>query len=284
MYPFFDLFGKDIPMYGVMCVLAAFVAAGFASSRAKKYAVDTRDVVYMCIFAIIGAIIGAKALAVVTFLIQAALHRSEIVEAGFGLWDVIYGAFAGTGIVFFGGLIGGTIGGLVYLRMYKLSVPVFVDVAAPCIPIAHAIGRVGCFLAGCCYGVESAWGLEFNNSPAAPAHIKLLPIQLIESDVNLLIAAIILIYERIRNTCNECEHSSHAVHANKNNGKNLLVYLILYSISRFVLEFWRGDAVRGVYLGVSTSQIISVLIFIAAICLFLFYTRQGAKNLWMSNR
>ena len=249
-------------MYGVMCVVAAFVSVGFASSRAKKFGVDSRDVLYMCIFAIIGAIFGAKALAVLTFFAQAAMHAGEIAEAGFGFWDVLYGAFAGTGIVFFGGLIGGTFGGLVYLKMYKLSVPVFVDVAAPCIPVAHAIGRVGCFLAGCCYGIESRWGVRFPNSPVASPHIRLLPIQLVESDVNLLLAAVILIYERLR------------AEKNGGKGKSLLLYLVLYSISRFSLEFFRGDAARGIYFGVSTSQVISAVIFVPAIYLFLFHRRK----------
>ncbi|MCL2814394.1 MAG: prolipoprotein diacylglyceryl transferase [Oscillospiraceae bacterium] len=253
-------------MYGLMCVAAAFVSIGLAALRAKKYGVDTRDVVYMCIFAVIGAIVGAKALAVVTFLAQAVYRWGEIAAAGLGFWDVIYGAFAGTGIVFFGGLIGGTLGALVYLKMYKLSIPVFVDAAAPCIPVAHAIGRIGCFLAGCCYGAESRWGVEFVNSPVAPANVRLLPVQLIEVDVNLMLAAVILIYE----ICRRPESGG--------KGRNLFLYLLLYSVSRFTLEFFRGDAARGIYFGISTSQIISVVIFVAAICLFLFYNGDKEKN------
>jgi len=255
MYPFFSLFGREIAMYGLMCVVAAFVSVGFAASRAKKYGVEARDVLYMSIFAVIGAIVGAKALGILIFLVQVAVHLGKIVEAGFGLWDIIFSAFAETGIVFFGGLIGGSAGGLIYLKMYKLSVPVFVDIAAPCIPLAHAVGRVGCFLAGCCYGVESKWGVMFD-SPAAPAGRLLLPVQLIESDVNLLLAVVILLYERLRRPEND------------GRGKSLLLYLVLYSVSRFTLEFWRGDAARGLYFGISTSQIISFLIFIAATAMF----------------
>ncbi|MCL1793395.1 MAG: prolipoprotein diacylglyceryl transferase [Oscillospiraceae bacterium] len=267
MYPFFDLFGRQIPLYGVMCVVAAFVSVGFAVARAKRFGVDSRDALYMCIFAIIGAIAGAKAVAALVFLAQAVLHMREIAEAGFGLWDVFYNAFASTGIVFFGGLIGGAIGGVVYLKKYKLRLPVFFDLAAPCIPVAHAIGRIGCFLAGCCYGIESRWGVEFANSPAAPPHVRLLPVQLIEADANLCLAAIILIYERLRGE------------KNGGKGKNLLLYLVLYPISRFTLEFLRGDAARGLYFGISTSQIISIVIFVPAIYLFFFNNRKG-KNIY----
>ena len=255
MFPFFSLLGIEIPLYGLMFVLAAFVSVGLAAARAKKYGVERYDVVYMSLFAIIGLMVGAKALAVLTFFVQAALHWAEIANAGFGLWDVIFAAFAQSGIVFFGGLVGGLLGALIYLKMYKLSVSVFVDVAAPCVPLAHAIGRVGCFLAGCCYGIESKLGLMFNRSPAAPHDVRLLPVQLIEADINLLLCAVILIYEHKKSKKNS-------------RGKSLLLYLAQYSVSRFTLEFFRGDAARGVYLGVSTSQIISVFLFVFAAALF----------------
>jgi len=212
-------------------------------------------VVYMSLFAIIGLMFGAKALAVLTFWVQAVVYWGEIANAGFGLWDVIVASFTESGIVFFGGLIGGIFGGLVYIKMYKLSAPVFVDLVAPCVPLAHAIGRVGCFLAGCCYGIESNLGVNFDRSPAAPHDVRLLPIQLIEANVNLLLVVVILIYE-------------HKKKQKNGEGKSLLLYLALYSVSRFTLEFFRGDAVRGVYFGVSTSQIISVCLFVFAAALF----------------
>jgi phosphatidylglycerol:prolipoprotein diacylglycerol transferase len=261
MYPFFYIFGKKIPLYGSMFALAAFVSIGLTVIRAKKYGVEQYDALYMGLFAVIGAIIGAKILFIITIIPKIIQNWSDIIESGASVWDILYSVFIESGFVFFGGLIGGTIGGLIYLKIYKLSIPVFIDIAAPCVPLAHAIGRIGCFFGGCCYGIESKYGVYFNNPLVAPTDVKFLPVQLIEADINLLLVLILLIYERKRDD-------------NKNNrGKNLLLYLIFYSAIRFTIEFFRGDSDRGLYFGVSTSQIISTVIFIIAIYLFVFWEK-----------
>jgi len=267
MFPFFNIFGREIPLYGIMFVLGAFVSIGFALLRRKKYDMKFDDTLYAALFAVVGAIVGAKILYIFTMIVPIVKNWDVLMENNVSFWDIIM--FAAGGFVFFGGLIGGTVGGIIYLKIFKINVPAYVDLAAPSIPLAHAFGRVGCFFGGCCYGIEASWGLEFNNSPAVPPElhgVRLLPVQLFEAGVNILLVFIILIYERFRKN-------------NKNNsGKNILLYLILYSVSRFTLEFFRGDVARGLFFGVSTSQIISIILFFISTCLFLFYGKSTERK------
>ena len=278
MYPFFYIyfFGREIalPMYGMMCLLAACAAVGLAVSRVKKYNVTSYDTVYMSLFAIIGAFIGAYILSVIINTIYAIQNWGRFTDAGANTWEIIVAVFSNSGFVFFGGLIGGTIGGIIYMKMYKLNIPVFVDLVVPCIPLAHAIGRVGCFLGGCCYGIETRYGVTFNHSPALPHElhdVKLLPVQLIETDVNLLLVLILLLYERYRENKNNNKYKT---------GKSLFLYLIMYSVSRFTLEFFRGDKIRGIFFGISTSQIISVILFCVSVFFMAFYGKiRGNRTL-----
>ena len=269
MFPFYRVFGIEIPMYGTMFILAAAVSIGFAMLRAKKRGIQPDDTLYTGLFAVIGAIIGAKLLYIITMIVPIISSWDKITESGVGFWEII--GYATGGFVFFGGLIGGTIGGIIYLKIFKLNIADFADLVAPFVPLAHAIGRVGCFLGGCCYGIETRFGVLFDNSPALPPElhgVRLLPVQLIETDVNLLLVLILLLYERY------CEKKD-----KKSNGKSLLLYLIMYSVSRFTLEFFRGDAARGVFFGISTSQIISIVLFCVSILLMAFYDKiRNIKN------
>ncbi|MCL1859660.1 MAG: prolipoprotein diacylglyceryl transferase [Oscillospiraceae bacterium] len=262
MLPFVNFLGREIPMYGLMFVLAAIVSIGFAMLRAKQRGIPSDDTLYTSLFAVIGAIVGAKVLYIITMIGPVIKNWSNMMEANVSVWEII--AFASGGFVFFGGLIGGIFGGIIYLRMFKLNIPEYVDLIAPCVPLAHAIGRVGCFFGGCCYGIETHYGVEFNLSPVAPHNVRLLPVQLIETDVNLLLVLILLIYGRSHENKNKSKNKP---------GKSLLLYLILYSVSRFTLEFFRGDKARGIFFGVSTSQFISIIIFFISVLLIAFYDK-----------
>ena len=125
-----------------------------------------------------------------------------------------------------------------------------IDVLAMCIPLFHAIARIGCFLAGCCYGIESdIFSISYTileNGIIDTANR--IPVQLIESIFNIGVFIYLLSLLRMENWKN----------------KNLLFrYIILYSCGRFLLEFIRGDTVRGLIHGVSFSQMISILIWLA---------------------
>jgi phosphatidylglycerol:prolipoprotein diacylglycerol transferase len=149
-------------------------------------------------------------------------------------------------LVFYGGLIGAFLGFYVYSKQFKINFITLLDLMAPSIPLIHGFGRIGCFTAGCCYGIEydGLFHVIFQRSNAAPNGVALLPVQLISSGINFLGCIALLIYAR----------------KERESGRVIGVYLIFYSMVRFIIEFFRGDVARGILFGVSTSQWISLIL------------------------
>lgn len=248
MHPFIHVFGKEIPTYGVMMILAALAATLLCLVRRKRYHIARDDMLNTILYCIIGAIIGAKVLYVITMLPALIKAWGQIGNH----FEVIVSLFSNSGLVFYGGFIGAAGFALWYLRRYKVSLANMTDLLTPAIGLAHAIGRVGCFMAGCCYGIEChSFGVTYTHSVGGPNGIPLLPVQLLESVSCLTICVTLLALER------------RAFYR----GRGLALYMLLYAPVRFTLEFFRGDEVRGLVLGISTSQIISVLIFVIAVLL-----------------
>jgi len=130
----------------------------------------------------------------------------------------------------------------------------------PSVPSAHAVGRVGCFLGGCCHGVYSErFGIAFSESPVSENGVPYFPIQLVEAAGEIAIASVLLFA------------------AKKDRGYTSLgIYLVLYSAMRFVLEFFRGDAERGYVGALSVSQFIGLFTF-AAGCVLLIFLKISEK-------
>ena len=151
-----------------------------------------------------------------------------------------------SGTVYYGGLLGFIASVHWYLHRYHLNAPLFWDCLAPALPLFHVFGRIGCFLNGCCYGVESRhFGLAFTCSLSAPNGVPYFPVQLAEAAFEALI--FLLVWRFALRT--------------EGHGKALPFYLLLYAPVRFLLEFLRGDAVRGIWFGLSTSQWLSLALF-----------------------
>lgn len=189
------------------------------------------DVFYTAIYAVIGGLVGAKLLYLLVEL-----------PAIFENPKVLLGMIAG-GTVFYGGLIGGIVGGLLYTRRYKTSVLCTADVLLPSLALAHAFGRVGCFFAGCCYGMacDSPISVVYPPGSYPPSGIPLLPTQLMEAAFLLLLCLFLLL--RLKKS--------------KKGGEIAGWYALLYGVWRFVIEFFRADP-RGSLSIFSTSQLISV--------------------------
>jgi phosphatidylglycerol:prolipoprotein diacylglycerol transferase len=141
--------------------------------------------------------------------------------------------------------------GLWLVRRYRLPVWATADMYAPGIALGHIIGRLGCLLAGCCYGrpTDQPWGLTFTNPLAAsnvgtPLGVPLHPTQLYDAGAELLILAVLLIFER---------------RGRPFAGRTFWLYMLLYAISRFIVEAFRGDE-RGALMGMATSQFVSILV------------------------
>lgn len=228
MHPFIEFWGITIPTYGICCVIGLALAMLLLLYTHKKRGLSRQDAYYCAIFAIIGGFIGAKLM----FLI---VELPTIIENPSFLKSAILGGF-----VFYGGLIGGVAGGAIYCKKYKLNMLEVTDAYAAPLTIAQAIGRVGCFFAGCCYGMES-------DSPLAvtfPGNGSLLPTQLFESAFLLILTAVLLLILK----------------KSKRPGIVTAWYFILYSVWRFFIEFYRNDP-RGSVGTLSTSQFISLILF-----------------------
>lgn len=231
MLPYIKLFNLDIPTYWLCGLCGLCFAALCAWRQNKRYKLPRADIFYMSLYALIGALIGAKALYIVTIL-RYITSLETFIEA-----------LSQGGAVFYGGLLGGIGMGIIYLKKYKLDIGAYADFAAPLIPLFHAFGRIGCFLAGCCWGMEVSWGVCYSNSLAAPNGVPLLPIQLIEAALLLTLFMILYVLGQ-----RKTDHSGAPL---------MRLYIFIYAVMRFILEFFRGDAIRGVFI-LSTSQWVSL--------------------------
>lgn len=234
-----------LPSYGVMAIIGFTLAVAVAFYMARIVRVHDYDVLFGSIYAGVGLFIGAKVIYFIT--VAPVIFRNwENYENDF--MRLLVDGFGG--FVFYGGLVGSLIGIYVYCRREKMPVGPFYDVAVTAIPVMHGIGRIGCLMAGCCYGMEynGPFAITFPENELIPSlsGVERFPMQIIEAlyNVILFIALFILIKKKILK-----------------NGRALGVYLMAYSLMRFMLEFFRGDVVRGYFNGLSTSQWISLVIF-----------------------
>lgn len=245
MRPYFVLFDRVIPFYGVLFILGMGVAAAIAVLLSPKRKIERYHMEGAAVFAGIGGIIGAKLL----FLL---VSIRQIIELRPTLEMLLKG-----GYVFYGGAVGGAIGLWIYAGLFRLRAVDLLDIAAIVLPLGHAFGRVGCFFSGCCYGIPYDGFLSYTYQYAlgddTPLGVPLLPVQLIEAFALLLLFALILFLYRSRPM---------------QRGREVVTYLVGYPILRFTLEFFRGDGVRGKLLGLSTSQWISLVLLLLLAAVF----------------
>ncbi len=265
MLPFIEIFGKQIPMYAVMAIIGAAALCGVSAMLAKKRGViSAEDIFYMLLYAGIGCLIGAKLLYLIVS-IDTYWFPEKSFRENLAYWLAV---LTSGGLVFYGGLIGAILGALRYCVHFKIPTAAAFETAVPAIPLFHAFGRVGCFMAGCCYGIEYSgrFAVTFEKAVAAPNGVPLLPVQLFEAAGNLLLSvlltALFLKNIRLLSLCG--------------------LYLVCYAIMRFILEFFRGDVVRGKALMLSTSQWFSIAAFVCGTALLIFRYRSGNKQLFPS--
>lgn len=229
--------------YGLMIAFGVIVAVLVAIYRAKKAGIDPEVVLDLVLIGLICGFGGGKIL----YLI---VEWKDFIKSPMNY-------LGGGGFVVYGGIILAMIVGAVYFTLKKKDPLIVMDLIMPEVSIAQGFGRIGCFLAGCCYGriTDSVFGVVFPEGSLAPAGVKLIPTQLIMSAGNFLIAGILLI----------------AATKLKKRGQILSLYLILYAIGRFAVEFLRNDH-RGAVGVFSTSQFISLFIVIIGIGLFVWST------------
>ena len=233
--------------YGLMTAIGIIAAYLMMERRAEQKHFSEKErgkTLGLILFCLIFGYLGSKILYILTILPQLIQDPSLLFRSLTGGW------------VIFGGLLGGIFGAWLFCRLQQLPAGKYFDLAFPAVALAQAFGRVGCFFAGCCYGVEtdSRFSVMFSNSDFAPNHVHLVPTQLISAVLDLLLCLFLLWYEK---------------HMEKQSGELAAVYLILYSAGRFVLEFWRGDLARGAVGPLSTSQFIGLFTMLAGIILYI---------------
>jgi len=256
MYPIlFEVFGRPVGTYGIFMLLGA-VAAWFLVKLLDK--TKNKDVPLVFLMCICGGFIGAFLLRPITKIPELIINWEYFQQMPYeAVITFLFGE-----IVFYGGLIGGVIAMLLFCRKYSIRVLPMVDLFAPALAVAHGFGRLGCFFGGCCYGIQVHPSHPFAAiyppiSTITPAGIPLLATQLIEATSLFVIAVILVfVYKKTAGT-----------------GLAVCTYGILYSILRFTLEFYRGDAARGVYGWFSTSQYISMVLFAASIVFLMLIMR-----------
>ena len=236
--------------YGLMIAIGILVAVGISIWRAKKKKMDPEPILDIVLIAMIGGFLGGKILYLIVDWKNFIASTDKMKYLG------------GSGFVVYGGIILAVTVSFVYFKFIKkLDFLSYIDLVMPQVSVAQGFGRIGCFLAGCCYGAhtESAIGVVFPEGSLAPAGVKLWPTQIMMAVGNLIIAGLLYL----------------AGMKFKKKGQIIGLYLILYAIGRFGIEFFRNDY-RGAVGVLSTSQFISI--FMCAIGVALFVWRTLSKD------
>ncbi len=245
-----DLFSigpLTVHSYGVMIAIGVLCALFLGEKLAVKKGLSAEPIYWLTILCAFFGFLSAK-------LLFCLIEFDKVIK------DPMF-IFTSNGFVVYGGIIGGILAAMIYCKKKKLSFLGYFDVVLPAVAVAQGFGRIGCFLAGCCYGRETDLpiGIAFHHSNFAPNGVKMIPTQLISSVGMFLIAGILLLYMR----------------KERRLGRTGALYLILYSIGRFLVEFLRNDY-RGAVGFLSTSQFISL--FMVVIGVVVFFTRKPNKT------
>lgn len=252
MYPVLIKIGPlTIHTYGVLIAIAFLIGLFFAARQAKKQNVPVDKISDLAFYMLIAAIIGSR-------LFFVAVNYKFYIQNPFDIIKIWEG-----GLVFYGGVVFAVITGIWYIKKKSLDLWATADIFAPSVAIAHAIGRLGCFAAGCCYGKVTEnlpWAVVFKLPESlAPLNVPLHPTQIYES-IGEAVNFVILIILR--------KHQSFK-------GQLFWTYLVVYSVIRFTVEFFRGDDARGfVFANASIAQIISAAVFVTAIVMLVRFRKR----------
>ncbi|WP_294153330.1 prolipoprotein diacylglyceryl transferase [uncultured Clostridium sp.] len=236
----FEIFGIQIKSYGLMIAIGIIAAASLFINKGKKRGYDEDSLLNLIIFAVIGGILGGKGLFIITELKNIIKDPSILLNFGYGF--VIYGAIGGGALAIY-----------LYCRKKKWNILEILDITVGGLAIAQGFGRIGCFLAGCCYGAATDLpiGVVFPEGSLAPAGIHVHPTQIYSSVFDFILGFFLLYYGRKKRA----------------HGKVMGMYLIIYSIGRFLVEFLRDDPRGNVGL-LSTSQFIAIFTLVLGIIIF----------------
>ncbi len=243
MHPILGHFGPfTLYSFGLMLALAVVVCSFLLSYDAKAFGISQEIIFDFVFWVIVGGIIGARVFFIILNFSDFVANPKEIIMITNG------------GLAWQGGLVLGGLSGLFFVRRKKLPLLVMIDLSAPYLALGQAIGRIGCFFNGCCYGKESSWGIYF------PVHqSRLLPTQLYDT---LMLGAIFFFLKTLQKK-------------SLIRGEIFAAYMMLASVERFINEFFRGDHINSA-VGLSIFQLVSIVVFFLGWYLWR-YLRQKPK-------
>lgn len=252
MFPkIFQIGDFFLPTYGVLVALGFLAGLAITSRLARRYSLDNEAVTNLGIYVALAGLIGAKLLMLLYDVPYYLRNPGEILSF----------STLQAGGVFYGGLVLALLTAIWYLRRHRLPGLLTADAFAPGIAAGHAIGRLGCFAAGCCWGVECdrPWAVTFTNPDAhtlvgVPLGVPLHPTQLYESFAEALI--FLALYR--------LSLKPHPP------GRIIGLYLVLYPVSRFLVEFFRTHEQANPWgLPISLAQWITLGLVVAGVLILL---------------
>ena len=265
MLPYIYFFSNKLMTYTILAIIGILVSGLFVCRQAKKRNQNDNDIIVFLLVCSAGVLIGGHLMYGITktpVIIELFPNWSKYITNFDNFLSCIAVVFGGS--VFYGGLLGGMASGIIFGKIKKVDIYEYSDICAPMGPLFHFFGRIGCFLSGCCYGIESPFGITIHGNELVPTinDVQRFPVQLLEAGLNLALFFVL----------------AHLLKKNKFKGGLFAIYLVIYSIIRFFDEFLRGDSYRGFLFGLSTSQIISIFIFIGAVIFLVVRNKKKINN------
>lgn len=281
----FQLGGITVYSYGLMVAIAFIVGISIGARRARTLGEDPQNILDLCLWVMIFSLVGARLCYVIINIDYYSRYPLEIIMVNRG------------GLVFYGGIIGAIIASFLFIKIKKLNMGTYFDILSPSLAIGHALGRIGCFLNGCCYGrvihshplrfigvqfprvvetVHNAQGEAVSQIIGAPAYLAHLnngiitdtaqtclpvyPTQLISSVGNLIIFFILTYLFSKRSF----------------KGQIWWSYVMIYAVFRFLIEFLRGDNPPVPPFGFTFSQTLAIGLFIVGIIMYNYLKKKQA--------
>ena len=259
MQVYIHIFGLNIPSYGLMILLGLILGNVCAGIVVKKEGLNINNFIALEGYSLMGAFLGAKLLFFIVSYKQIDWNRIFELE--------YFNRLMQGGFVFYGGLIGAILFVLLAGKLHKINVNDYLRSAVYMIPVMHGFGRIGCFMAGCCYGrpYDGFGAVVYPKESFAVSGVPLFPVQLVEA-VLLLLLGTILMYLRVK----------------KRWHYTLETYILVYGVIRFVLEYLRYDEDRGIWAGLSTSQWISIAMILVTVGYLIYTNNKKTKKVRLS--
>ncbi len=247
--------GLPINGYGLMMDLGFLLGSVYIKREAIRVGANAERCMDLIFYLLIAGVFGSRVIHVFVNEWDRFLHNPLVL---FYIWE--------GGLVWYGGLLSAIGISIWFFQKHHLSYWKYTDIFVPAVSLGHGLGRLGCFLAGCCYGrpmLHSAWySLVFPEGvhSFAPTGIPLYPTQLTEAFAEFCIFLGLLWFRKKKTF----------------EGQLILLYLMVYSIVRAILEIFRGDLDRGYVVDpwISTSQFISIITFLTALGIYVYRSRR----------